>query len=174
MRRPKPAARPPKTGLGPAIRAMTEHLFPPGVQEGVLHGSAVALEGRGLLILGPSGSGKSSLALQLVALGAGLIADDGTHVRPAPAAPLLSCPDSIAGRIEARGLGLLRLPPAPQTPAWAVLRLVREPGPRLPETRTIDVAGHRLPLLSASLTAHLAASLLLCLRHRALPDPVDP
>ena len=46
----------------------------------ILHATCVAVDGRGLLILGPSGSGKSALALQLIALGAQLVADDRTRV----------------------------------------------------------------------------------------------
>ena len=52
-----------------------------GVAPLILHGSCVAVEGRGVLIVGPSGAGKSSLALALMALGAELVADDRTEVR---------------------------------------------------------------------------------------------
>ena len=46
-----------------------------------LHASAVAIEGRAVLITGPSGSGKSGLALDIIALGARLVADDGVILR---------------------------------------------------------------------------------------------
>ncbi|MFZ9950137.1 MAG: HPr kinase/phosphorylase, partial [Gemmobacter sp.] len=48
----------------------------------LLHASCVAFAGRGVLILGPSGSGKSGLALGLIALGAGLVADDAVLIAP--------------------------------------------------------------------------------------------
>lgn len=51
-----------------------------GADRTILHASCVALDGRGLLILGPSGSGKSALALELMALGADLVADDRTEI----------------------------------------------------------------------------------------------
>lgn len=153
---------------------MTEHLLPEGAKEGTIHASTVAMQGRGLVILGPSSSGKSSLALQLIALGAELIADDATEVFTGPTGPLLSAPTPIKGRIEARGLGLLRLPTAPQATAWAALRLLPSPGPRLPANANIDVAGHLLPLLTAYPAPHLAAALFLCLRTGTLPDLIDP
>lgn len=138
-----------------------------------MHGSAVAFDGRGLLILGPSGIGKSALALGLVAHGASLIADDATWVQAA-APPLLSCPDTISGRIEARGLGLLRLPPAPPTPLWAVAYLCKSPAKRLPEPKFLYVTGHDVPLLTCAVTPSLAATLFVCLRHATLPtDTLD-
>jgi len=69
--------------------------------EVVLHATAVAVGGRGLLILGRSGAGKSSLALQLIALGARLVADDRTRVTLGPAGLVASPPEAIRGRIEA-------------------------------------------------------------------------
>ena len=75
-----------------------------------LHASAVAVEGRGCLITGAAGSGKSTLALEMVALGAELVADDRVDIRRSGKALLLSAPASIAGLVEARGVGILRLP----------------------------------------------------------------
>ena len=74
----------------------------------ILHASCVAVAGRGLLIAGASGSGKSALALDLMAFGATLVADDRVCLQRAGAALLASAPPTIAGLIEARGIGLLR------------------------------------------------------------------
>lgn len=99
----------------------------------ILHASAVAKDGAALLILGPSGSGKSSLALELIALGAGLIADDLVRIRPGPvAAPVR--PGSTQ-RIEARGVGLLRLPAAAPAPVRLALDLGVAETERLPPRR---------------------------------------
>ncbi|RMD94668.1 MAG: hypothetical protein D6811_02350, partial [Alphaproteobacteria bacterium] len=73
----------------------------------ILHASAVGLEGRGVLILGASGAGKSSLALELMARGAALVADDRVWLTRRGTAVILTPPAAIAGRIEARGVGLL-------------------------------------------------------------------
>lgn len=114
----------------------------------VLHASAVAVGTRGLLILGPSGSGKSTLALQLIALGAQLVADDRVIATPTPeSGVLLSAPETIRGRIEARGVGLLCLE-AVKARAFAVVDLSRTEERRLPEPRETVISGERLPLLS--------------------------
>jgi HPr kinase/phosphorylase len=112
-----------------------------------LHASAVAFGVAGLLIVGPSGSGKSSLALQLMALGAVLVADDRVLVTPlADGALRLSAPGAVAGLIEARGVGLIRVEHAPAI-ARAVVDLETVESERLPPLREIVIAGHPLPCL---------------------------
>ncbi|QIQ86756.1 serine kinase [Erythrobacter sp.] len=107
-------------------------------RETVLQASAVAIGGRALLIEGPPGSGKSSLALALIDRGAGLIGDDAVRLSRRPDGVLVaSPPPNIAGLIELRGVGLAALETAPPAPVALVLAL---PGPgdaspeRLPET----------------------------------------
>ena len=113
----------------------------------ILHASAVALKGRGLLILGRTGSGKSSLALELISRGASLVADDAVEVRAGEDGMLyLSSPSSIAGKIEARGLGLLSLPYV-EAPAVAALTLDEIETERLPGLHETVIAGVALPLL---------------------------
>ena len=120
-----------------------------------LHASAVALGPRALLITGPSGSGKSGLALALMALGAALVADDRTHLVPQlDGPPLAVAPETIRGLVEARGLGLLAVEPAPPTPVAAVLDLTRTETERLPPRRMTTLLGTDLPLLHKSDSAH--------------------
>ncbi|MEZ5768808.1 MAG: hypothetical protein R3D80_14935 [Paracoccaceae bacterium] len=96
----------------------------------VRHASAVALgagpgqAGFGVLIEGPSGSGKSALALQLIALGGALVADDRTRIAPQGGWPWLHAPERLAGVIEARGVGLLAVAHV----AGAPLRLIVDLG----------------------------------------------
>ena len=68
----------------------------------IVHASCVALGGRGVLILGGSGAGKSGLALQLMAYGAALVSDDRTILSNRDGALQAAAPDTIRGRIEAR------------------------------------------------------------------------
>ena len=129
----------------------------------VLHASAVAVAGRGLLIRGASGSGKSGLALQLMALGADLVADDRTVVTRRGGTLWLSAPDPIRGLIEARGLGLLRAA-SMEAGLAAVLDLDVAETLRLPEERHVTLLGQDVPLLHNSASPHFSAALLLYLR----------
>lgn len=111
----------------------------------LLHASAVAFDGRGLIVLGPSGSGKSSLAFQLIALGAVLISDDQVRATARDGRLWLEPPDAIADQIEARGLGILR---SVSEAAFAslVVDLSRVETERLPPHRSTRIAGVELPL----------------------------
>ncbi len=127
------------------------------------HASCVALDGpagpAALLITGRSGSGKSWLALELISRGATLVADDSTHLRRDGARVLASAPGTIAGLIEARGVGLLRLPALDEAPVAFVADLdAREPE-RLPPPRSVALCGVDLPLIFCGDDAGAAAAM---------------
>lgn len=124
-----------------------------------LHATTIALDGAGLMILGPSGSGKSTLALDLMAVGALLVADDRTDLRRDGADIIASCPSALSGRIEARGIGILAAQPGgPVRVAW-VANLGGMAGDRLPQSRSYDVMGVALPLVTGPYRPHLYAAL---------------
>ena len=75
-----------------------------------IHASGVCFENKGILILGKSGSGKSSLALSLVANGAQLVCDDRAHLHFKNKILMMTKPPSLPGAIEVRGLGLINVP----------------------------------------------------------------
>ncbi len=112
----------------------------------LMHGSAVAVGDAGVLILGRSGAGKSSLAIELIALGAALVADDQVLLEPKGEGLLMSAPANLQGMIEARQLGLLA---QPCKPAWArlVVDLDQVETTRLPEPRETVIAGVPLRLI---------------------------
>jgi HPr kinase/phosphorylase len=116
------------------------------------------------VILGPSGSGKSSLALQLIALGADLVADDRVVLDLDEGVLLARGPETTSGLIEARGVGLLRVAPLRRAPVRLAVELVAERGPRLPDRHEIVLLGQPVDLVKAPLEAHLPAALLLYLR----------
>ncbi|WP_237267543.1 HPr kinase/phosphorylase [Sulfitobacter alexandrii] len=118
----------------------------------------------GVLIIGPSGAGKSALALQLVALGASLVADDRTRLSRQDGTVMADVPETIAGLIEARGVGILRLPPAGPTPLALVVDLGQTERERIPPPRSHDVLGLELPCLYRVEGPHFAAAILLYLR----------
>lgn len=129
-----------------------------------LHASCVALDGRGLLILGASGSGKSGLALALMAHGARLVADDRTILTREGEALIASCPAPLSGLIEARAIGLLNAEPAGPVPVILAADLDAEETERLPTPHHICLHGLDIPLLRAAKTPHLAPALLQFLR----------
>ena len=135
----------------------------------LVHASCVAVDGCGVLLLGPPGSGKSDLALRLIDGGALLVADDQVDIRAAAGRLEAAVPAALAGRIEVRGLGILAV-------AWresAPLRLAVELSTgtaveRLPapaERRFEDIA---LPLIRlAPFEASAAAKVRLAVRAAA-------
>ncbi|MCZ0964016.1 HPr kinase/phosphorylase [Paracoccus benzoatiresistens] len=124
-----------------------------------VHATTIALQDAGLLILGPSGSGKSTLALELMATGAGLVADDRTDLRRDGDAIIASCPPALLGRIEARGIGILSAQPSGPVRLAQVIDLGAGPGDRLPQSRSYDVLGMGLPLVTGPYRPHLYAAL---------------
>jgi len=135
-----------------------------------LHATTVALGDSGLLILGRSGAGKSGLALALMALGATLVADDRSIVTARGDSLVATCPPSIRGLIEARGLGLLRATPRDEATLAAAVDLDSAEAERHPPSRKIVLLNRSLPLLHKVETGYFAAALLQYLKEgRAAP-----
>ncbi|MBW4985422.1 HPr kinase/phosphatase C-terminal domain-containing protein [Mameliella sp. CS4] len=126
----------------------------------VLHATSVAVAGRGLMIRGASGSGKSGLALELMARGAQLIADDRTIVTRQGAHLILSVPRVLAGMIEARAIGLLYAPHVTGILLVAVLDLNVAERHRLPPNRSTRLLGVDVPLLHNSASEYFPAGLV--------------
>jgi serine kinase of HPr protein (carbohydrate metabolism regulator) len=112
-----------------------------------LHATCVELRRTGIILLGPSGSGKSDLALRLIDRGAHLVADDQLAVERRGDRLLGHPAEHLAGLLEVRGFGIVRLP-------WRVCALGLAVGldpvgplPRLPEPECYDLLGVRLPYL---------------------------
>ena len=105
-----------------------------------IHASCVAIGGVGVLIAGPSGSGKSDLALRLIDRGATLISDDYSAVSARDGALVARPPTTIAGRIEVRGVGICTLPFAAQAEVALLVRL-SDTVERMPERATHGIAG---------------------------------
>lgn len=116
-------------------------------EETLLHGTCVALDGAGVLLRGPSGSGKSDLALRLIDGGARLISDDQTFVASREGRLIASAPPPIEGRIEARGLGILSVNFEACAPLALIVDLVSEAPERLPEPESLEILGVELPLI---------------------------
>lgn len=113
-----------------------------------LHASCVSLGGRAVLIEGRSGSGKSDLALRLIDRGAFLVSDDQVIVRRDGTQALATPPETIAGMLEVRGLGIVTMPVERDVPVALIVSLVESEVERMPVGATRTVAGIDLPLIS--------------------------
>lgn len=125
----------------------------------MVHGSTVALAGKAVLITGPAGSGKSALALALMAMGAGLVSDDWTELSARDGRVMADAPATIRGRIEARHVGVLAAEAMGPQPLALVVELGGAAAPRLPQEDSVELLGHRLPRLAATFDARLAPAL---------------
>lgn len=131
-----------------------------------VHGTSVALDGGGVLLRGPSGSGKSDLALRLIDGGAALVADDRTALSREGAEILANAPPQIAGRMEVRGLGIVRLSAVSDVPVRIVVDIVpASQVDRLPKPAETMLLGVALPLLRlAAFEASAPAKIRLAVR----------
>lgn len=128
------------------------------------HASTVAVDGRAVLITGPSASGKSDLALRLIDRGFTLVSDDQTIVRREGNRLVASAPPNIAGKLEIRGVGIVDMETAKDVAIALVVQLTSEIE-RLPdERRERPILGVNLPLVSVdALTASAASKVSLAL-----------
>jgi len=121
-----------------------------------VHATCVALKvgrsWRALLLRGPSGAGKSDVALRLVEAGGRLVADDQTHLGRCGKQLVATPPPALAGLIEVRGVGIVRLGRAQlqaAAPVALLVDLVRpEQVERLPEPAHETLLGVALPRLA--------------------------
>ena len=134
-----------------------------------IHASAVLIGARAVLIQGPSGSGKSRLALSLIeAVDSGalsfarLVGDDHVHVEEAHGRLLVRPAPALAGQIEVRGLGIRRLDYEPVAVVGLVVDLGATAAQRMPEPKQMEtvLAGVRLPRLAVAVGAEALPLLL--------------
>jgi HPr kinase/phosphorylase len=128
----------------------------------VTHATAVAIDGGAVLLRGASGSGKSDLALRLIDGGALLIADDQTLLYLERDRVIASAPAAIAGLIEVRGVGVVRLAARTLTaPLVLIVDLIpadaieRTPEPRVETVLGLSIAAIDLAPFEASAAAKL-------------------
>ena len=113
------------------------------------HGTVVGFAGRGILLRGAPGSGKSDLALRLLAIGADLVADDQVDLAAGPEGLIARVPETIAGLIEVRGLGIRSLPHQARMPVRLIVDLVAADAvERMPEPTVETIDGIAVPRLS--------------------------
>ena len=136
---------------------MTQHVF--------LHASAVYWQGCGILMTGPSGTGKSDLALRLLyEKQAQLVTDDGCELFIEKEQPFMRAAGTLAGYLEVRGMGVIQVPPSAQISSCA-LTFVLDLKPyeqisRLPESelfKPFEVPVYALDPFEVSALAKISA-----------------
>ncbi len=137
-----------------------------------LHGTAVSRNGRAALILGKPGAGKSRLALQLIAYGAVLVADDAVELNQIHEGIILSCPQQTKGIIEARGVGLLTVNVIEKAALAFVVDLDKIADGRLPQPKEVVIHGVKFPLICGEGNPNLGA-IVWCLLGDGQILPVD-
>jgi serine kinase of HPr protein (carbohydrate metabolism regulator) len=141
----------------------------PRISAETVHASTVATDGRAVVILGPSGSGKSDLALRLLDRGFTLVSDDQTVVKKDGERLVASAPPNIAGKLEIRGIGIVDMETVTNMPVALLVELTSEIQ-RLPdENRERPLLGITLPLISIdAMTASAPSKVALALDRMGL------
>ena len=134
-----------------------------------VHATCVALDGRAVLITGPSGSGKSDLALRLLDRGLTLVSDDQTIIRREGDRLIASAPAQISGKLEIRGIGIVEVETQQDVPLALLVELTSDIQ-RLPDdSRERPILGVNLPLVSIdAMTASAAAKVSVALERLGL------
>jgi HPr kinase/phosphorylase len=115
----------------------------------LVHGTAVAVDGAALLLRGPPGAGKSDLALRLIDAGARLVADDQVELRRSGRQILTRAPATLAGLVEIRGIGIVRVDALEEAPLALIVDLILSGEvERLPEPRFETVLGLAFRLIA--------------------------
>jgi serine kinase of HPr protein (carbohydrate metabolism regulator) len=136
-----------------------------------VHATCIAIDGHGILLRGPPGSGKSDLALRAIAAGARLVADDQVVLAREGDAVIGSAPPALLGLIEIRGLGIMRIAADAQARITLVADMASAAAvDRMPEPRSCQIAGLSLPALALDPFQPSAAAKL----HFALLAARDP
>lgn len=134
-----------------------------------IHATSVALDGRAVLLSGPSGSGKSDLALRLFDRGFALVSDDRTILRKEQNQLIASAPAPIRGKLEVRGIGIVEVEPTDDVPVALIVELSSEVE-RLPdEGQERQLLGISVPVVTIDpWTASAAAKVDLALARLGL------
>ncbi len=135
-------------------------------RETLVHAACVALYDWAVLLRGPARAGKSDLGLRLINSGAILVADDQVILAESGGFLRASPPTNIAGLLEVRGVGIVKMPHRQGVPLGLLIDLVPpDKVPRLPDARTDKIMGVELPVLALSpFESSAPAKVMLALR----------
>ncbi|WP_062346561.1 HPr kinase/phosphorylase [Novosphingobium sp. CCH12-A3] len=110
--------------------------------------TCVAIGGRGLLIAGAPGTGKSSLALALIDRGAVLVGDDGVMVEAREGRLIVAAHPNTVGKLEVRNLGILDFPVSAPVPAALLVQLDSTAPRFIEQAQAYEMEGIRIPCVA--------------------------
>ena len=126
-----------------------------------IHATCVAFGDIGILLRGPSGSGKSDLALRLIHAGATLVADDRVMLSVGEGCLVASAPPALAGLLEVRGVGIVELPNASNIDIVLIAELVSADAvDRLPDAGWSAYLDRRIRTIALAPFEHTAVAKL--------------
>jgi HPr kinase/phosphorylase len=144
-----------------------------------VHACAVLVGAHALLIRGPAGCGKSLLTFRLITAAqsgllpfARLVGDDRIRLEPRHGRLLARAPETLAGLIELRGLGIRQLPHEPVAVVGGVIDLAAPDAERLSRRTEVEVEGIKLPQLKIAEGHDPHPSVLAWLTTKFAEDPL--
>ena len=134
-----------------------------------LHASCVESEGRAVLITGRSGSGKSDLALRLIDRGFSLVSDDRTILRKEGTKLIASAPETIKGKLEIRGIGIMDMVSVNDVPVALVVELTGDMQRMPDDNQERVILGAGVPLVNVdAMTPSAPAKVVVALERLGL------
>ena len=113
-----------------------------------IHATCVNIKKKGILFLGKSGTGKSDMALKMIAyFQAKLVADDRVDLQIFEGRLKATCPEKIKNLIEVRNVGLVNLKAEESAFIELVVELTTAPQERLPEQKFYEFEEIKIPLI---------------------------
>ena len=131
----------------------------------IMHATSVYINGKGIVIFGKSGSGKSNLAIKLISFGAKLISDDQTQLELKKNKIILTKPDSTPNLIEARGIGLIEVPIKNSAELFCFVKMTEIELKRLPYKKQKNCFGKKIKMIEFNPNYNNESSLFLSLKY---------
>ena len=138
----------------------------------IIHASSVDINGKGVVILGKSGAGKSNLAIKLISMGAKLISDDQTHFKFKENKIIISKPETTPNFIEARGIGLIKVPFVVSSKLFCFVKITNLELNRLPNAKNKHCYGKKIKLMEFNPFYNNESALFMSIRYGVKHDTI--